>query len=118
MKFKLDENLGSIGKHALAAQGYDVMTVDEQHLSGTTDQKLFVVCSEEGRALVTLDQDFAQTLRFVPDQSAGIIVLRTGGRVTPSGIEVCMRTLVALLQTQKIERALWIVEPGRVRIHE
>lgn len=118
MKFKLDENLGSIGKHALAAAGFDVMTVVEQGLSGTSDQDLFVICRDEDRALVTLDQDFAQTLRFLPDQSAGIIVLRTGGRVTPSSIEVCLLTLLAFLKTQKIERALWIVEPGRVRVHE
>jgi predicted nuclease of predicted toxin-antitoxin system len=118
VRFKLDENLGTIGKHTLAAEGHDVMTVLEQRLSGKGDQEIFEICSREDRALVTLDQDFAQTLRFAPNESAGIIVLRTGGRVTPSSIEVCMLTLLAFLRTQKMERALWIVEPGRVRVHE
>jgi hypothetical protein len=30
MKFKLDENLGSLGKQALEADGHDVMTVAER----------------------------------------------------------------------------------------
>ena len=117
MKFKLDENLGTVGQQLLALEGYDVMTVAEQRLSGSLDEDLFAICRNEGRALITLDQDFAQTLRFAPDQSAGLIVLRIGGRVTPGKIEVCMLTLVAFLRTRKIEQALWIVEPARIRVH-
>ena len=101
----------------LAAEGYDVTTVAEQSLSGSSDEMVFLVCRDEERALVTLDQDFAQTLRFAPDQSAGLIVLRIGGRITPPKIEICMRTLVTYLRSQRIERELWIVEPGRVRVH-
>ena len=34
MKFKLDENLGLLGKSLLEADNHDVMTIAEQRLSG------------------------------------------------------------------------------------
>ena len=40
MKFKLDENLGSLGKALLVAGGHDVMTVAEQKLDGSPDDAL------------------------------------------------------------------------------
>ena len=39
MKFKLDENLGLLGKTPLVAEGHDVMTVAEQRLSGAKDAR-------------------------------------------------------------------------------
>jgi predicted nuclease of predicted toxin-antitoxin system len=64
MKFKLDENLGDLGRALLEAAGHDVMTVRDQNLVGVSDRKLFDVCQGEGRVLITLDYDFAQFLRF------------------------------------------------------
>ncbi len=69
MNFKLDENLGSLGKQLLADDGHDVMTVAEQRLSGADDDRLYEVCQDEGRVLVTLDHDFGHTLRFHPRHS-------------------------------------------------
>ncbi len=37
MKFKLDENIGALGKSRLEADGHDVMTVTEQQLGGRTN---------------------------------------------------------------------------------
>lgn len=79
MKFKLDENLASLGKSLLEADGHDVMTVREQALCGVNDVTLFGVCRDEGRVLITLDHDFRQTLRFPPDKSAGLVVLECRG---------------------------------------
>ena len=44
MKIKLDENLGSLGKSLLEADGHDVMTVAEQQLSGAEDEQLYLHC--------------------------------------------------------------------------
>lgn len=44
------------------------MTVREQHLQGSKDEVLFSVCAGEARALVTLDHDFGQVLRFPPEK--------------------------------------------------
>ena len=118
MKIKLDENLGFIGKSLLEADGHDVMTVVEQHLAGVEDQRVYDVCRDERRMLVTLDHDFGHTLRFPAEAAAGIVVIECKGRLSPSTILSRMSELAAMLRTRPNERELWIVEPGRIRIHE
>ena len=70
MKLKLDENIGRRGLDLLKAAGHDVMTVRDQDLQGAKDETLFTVCADERRALITLDHDFGQVLRFPPKKSA------------------------------------------------
>jgi len=118
MKFKLDENLGSLGKAILAADGHDVMTVIEQRLSGASDQRLYEICREEGRVLVTLDQDFGEVLRFPPEAGPGIAVLAIPGRMSPTAIVSRISEMAKLIRTQPINGQLWIIEPGRIRIRQ
>ncbi len=118
MKFKLDENLGNRGAEILAAAGHDVSTVFEQSLTGAEDRHLIERCREEGRCLVTLDLDFANPLVFVPSHYAGIAVLRLPPRSSHADLHALARTLVTALERESIEGELWIVEPGRVRIHQ
>jgi predicted nuclease of predicted toxin-antitoxin system len=118
MKLKLDENLGLLGKSLLEADGHDVMTVAEQQMMGAEDERVFEICRSEGRVLVTLDHDFGQTLRFPPEVITGIVVLECKGRVSPAMILARMREFAAVLRTQPLEGELWIVEPGRIRIHQ
>lgn len=118
MKIKLDENLGSLGQSVLEADGHDVMSVVQQQMSGAGDEHLYGHCRQEGRVLVTLDHDFGQTIRFPLETTPGIVVLECKGRLSPSMILARMHELAALLRTQTIDRELWIVEPGRIRIHE
>jgi predicted nuclease of predicted toxin-antitoxin system len=116
VKFKLDENIGRRGQELLKASGHDVMTVGDQGLRGITDEELFQICAAEGRALVTLDRDFGQITRFPPEKSAGIIV-DLGQRATLQGIIGRLRDFLSVLESHAVAGALWIVEPGRVRIH-
>ena len=118
MKFKLDENLGNNGRDLLEGDGHDVMTVADQAMSGFADERIYEVCRDEGRVLVTLDHDFGQVLRFPPDATADIVVLECRGRLSPVSINTRVAELIAVLRTQPIGRELWIVEPGRVRIHQ
>ena len=117
MRFKLDENIGRRGLELLKACGHDVMTVSDQGLRGVTDEELFQICAAEGRVLIALDRDFGQVTRFPPDQSAGIVVLDFGRRATLQGIIGRLRDFLSILETHSVAGALWIVEPGRVRIH-
>jgi predicted nuclease of predicted toxin-antitoxin system len=75
VKFKLDENIGRRGLELTKASGHDAITVAEQALGGITDEDLFEICYAEERALVTLDRDFGQVLRFPPEKSAGVAIL-------------------------------------------
>ena len=118
MRFKIDECLGPSAKALIEADGHDVMTVHEQKLSGAADQRIYEVCRDEDRVIVTLDHDFGQTLRFPPEETAGIVVIECKGQLSPTMISRCVSEFVAVLRTRPIDRELWIVEPGRVRIHE
>jgi hypothetical protein len=117
VKFKLDENIGRRGLELLQAAGHDVMTARDQGLGGATDERLFEVCAGEGRALITLDHDFGQVTRFSPERSAGVVVLEVGPRASVPAILGRLGAFLAVLEARSVAGSLWIVEPGRVRIH-
>jgi hypothetical protein len=118
VKFKLDENIGRKAEQLLRDAGYDVSTVTSQSLNGTTDENLFEVCIAEQRALVTLDHDFGQVLRFPPERSAGIVILEVAPRAGAGSVESRIHDLLKLLSVHELGSELWIVEPGRVRVHQ
>jgi predicted nuclease of predicted toxin-antitoxin system len=117
VKFKLDENLSRRAADLIRAAGHNAVTVSDQVLSGAADETLFQVCRREGRALITLDRDFGHVLRYPPAGSAGVVVLEVGHRVTHAALLNRVRELLIVLKTQSPVGALWIVEPGRLRIH-
>lgn len=117
MKIKLDENIGRRGVELLKIAGHDVMTMRDQDLQGARDEAVFKVCADEGRVLITLDHDFGQVLRFPPEQSAGLVILEPGARATLRSLLDRLRDFLTLAEAQSPAGALWIVEPGRVRVH-
>jgi hypothetical protein len=118
VKFELDENIGRKAEQLQRDVGYDVSTLRLQSLNGTTDESLFEVCIAEQRALVTLDQDFGQVLRFPPGHSSGIVILEVAPRAGARAVESRIPDLIALLSGRELRAELWIIEPGRVRIHQ
>jgi len=117
MRFKLEENLSRSVGGLFRGAGHEAVTVHDQGLRGAPDEEVFNVSAREDRVLVTLDRDFAQVLRFPPEASAGIIIIEIGPRASHQTLLERTRELLAILKSQSPERALWIVEPGRVRIH-
>lgn len=118
MKFKLDENFGTRTQQIFRQAGHDVMTVRDQQLRGCSDQRLYEICSAEHRCLVTLDLDFSNVLRFSPDQSHGIVVIRVPHNPTLPLLELLIRQFLGAIKTMPLEKKLWIVESGRIRIHQ
>jgi hypothetical protein len=86
-------------------------------MSGIGDDDLYEACRNEGQALVTLDRDFGEMLRFPPESTAGIVILNCRGRISPTFILARIEEFVALLQSEPLDGRLWIVEPGRLRIN-
>ena len=76
MRLKLDENLGLRHAEMLRRAGHDVDTVHDESLSGAPDEAVLAAAREADRALVTLDLDFADPMRFPPATTAGLVVLR------------------------------------------
>lgn len=117
MKFKPDENLSQRAADLIRSAGHDVATVAGQGLRGAADETLFEVCTRESRALVTLDRDFGQVLRYPPAATPGIVILEIGPRATHAALLNRVRELLIMLNTRSLDGELWIVEPGRLRIH-
>lgn len=117
MKFKLDENLGRREIQLIQSAGHDAIGVRDQGLGGADDGRVLEVCAAEQRALVTLDRDFGNVLRFPPPKFHGIVILAMPDRSTSEIIATRLKDFLAVLATNPLGRDLWIVEPGRVRIH-
>ncbi|WP_447978622.1 DUF5615 family PIN-like protein [Candidatus Nitrospira bockiana] len=118
MRFKLDENIGRSGRTLLEMAGHDVATVRDESLGGATDEAVLKVTVAEGRTLITLDHDFGQVLRFPPETTHGIVILELPPRLTLGSLHERLREFLAVLKTRPMKNELWIVEPGRVRIHQ
>jgi predicted nuclease of predicted toxin-antitoxin system len=118
VKFKLDENFGTRTQQLFLAAEHDVSTVGSQKLCGIPDGRLFEICSREGRCLVTLDIDFGDVTRFPPDRSAGIVVLRLPRNPTLPILESLIDTFLRALGARPLVGRLWVVEPGRIRVHQ
>jgi len=118
MKLKLDENLGTRAQKLFAAAGHDVQSVAAEGLSGAADPEVYQVSRREGRCLVTLDLDFADVTRFPPAQCPGIVVIRLPRNPTPALLDSAVEQFLAVVSFQPLEKRLWVMEPGRLRIHQ
>jgi predicted nuclease of predicted toxin-antitoxin system len=118
MRFKLDENFGSRSARLFPQAGHAVETVVEEGLGGACDELIFEACVRENRCLLTLDLDFADVLRFPPHKTAGIAVLRLPKGASLSLLEKFVTHLLSMLDAEPIAGRLWIVEAGRIRVHE
>ncbi len=116
MRLKMDENIGTRGQELLRREGHDVATVISQRMCGATDDELIAACRTESRALVTLDKDFANIVRYPPEDFAGIVVLRLSGPVTLQAIEHALLRFSRAAAVESVVGKLWIVETAQIRV--
>ena len=114
MLFKFDENLHPDAAEMFAKAGHDALTVYDQGLRGHGDDDVAEVCRREGRALVTLDLDFANVRTYPPGDYPGIIVLRVVNQSRGAVLRVLGRIL-PLLASEPVTGRLWIVDDVQVR---
>ncbi len=115
MRFKIDENLHDDVAALLVSEGHDAETVYSEGLRGCVDPVLGQHCANEGRAIVTLDLDFADIRAFPPATTPEIIVLRVHDQSRPTVLRV-MAQVIELLRTEAVAGRLWIVVAGRLWI--
>ena len=117
LKFKVDENMPAEVAAILIDAGHDALTVSDQQLSGHPDAEVVGMCRREGRAVMTLDLDFADIRAYRPADYPGIVVLRLS-RLDKRRVLLAVQGLMATLQQEPLAGSLWIVDETRVRIHE
>jgi predicted nuclease of predicted toxin-antitoxin system len=115
MPFKVDENLHEEVAELLRQHGHDAVTVFAQKLQGHSDDDVAARCLDEGRALISLDLDFANILTYPPENYAGIIVLRLHDPSRPATM-AALRRLLPLLTTEPLVGHLWIVDDVGMRV--
>ena len=118
MKLKLGENLGTRTRRLFLDKGHDVETVWDKGMRGTPDRYLYDTCRREERCLVTLDLDFADVTRFPPANTHGIVVLRLPRSSSLELLEALVRQFMRAVGQTSVQGKLWIVEAGRIRVHE
>ena len=118
MKFKLDENFGARTYDIFQKAGHDVHTVRQESLQGASDQSVYDVCCDERRCLVTLDLNFSDVTRFPPGRCGGIAVIRVPQNPGLPLLEKMVRQFLGALERLSVEGELWIVEIGRIRVHQ
>ncbi len=115
MDFKIDENLPVEVAQLLVVSGHGARTIHEQHMVGRPDPQVADVCRDEGRALVTLDLDFADIRTYPPSDYHGLIILRPRTQSKPAVIAL-IRRLIPVLGSERLDGCLWIVDEVGVRI--
>ena len=118
MNFKLDENFGTRTQHLFRESGHTVQTVRDQNLQGAPDSQLYDVCCAENYCMVTLDLDFCDVTRFPPSHGAGIVVIRIPKTPTLQLLEKLVSQFLNAIKTSPLKKELWVVEVGRIRIHQ
>lgn len=116
-RFKLDENIPADVAAHLRSIGHDAETVLEEDLGGAVDENLIEVSRSESRILVTLDLDFADIRLYPPASNEGVWVLRPRSQSIRNILALVIGA-ISLLEVEEVQHRLWIIEPGRVRIHE
>lgn len=118
MRLKLDENLGLRWVSVLRAAGHDVDTVHDEGLRGADDQAVLDGAVAANRALITLDLDFSNPLRFPPAETEGIAVLRVSDRAGRDEIDAVVEHLTDALSSAELAGHLWVIDASRVRQYQ
>jgi len=117
LRFKLDENVPGEAAGLLRSTGHDVRTALEQQLGGSPDERVFRVCQDEARVLVTLDLGFGDIRAYRPAGHAGIWVLRPAVQSIDSLLGLLGHAL-SVASGEAVPGRLWVIEPGQIRIRE
>ena len=112
MTFKIDENLPKDAAELLRNHGFDAETVREENLAG--DDIIAATIERENRVLITLDLDFSGICTYPPERYSGFVVLRPKAQ-DKIAIMALLRRLLKALESNRPDRALWIVESDRIR---
>lgn len=112
MKFLLDEDVPRRLLTALRTAGHDVIRVDP----ATPDPVIAARAKAEGRILITLDKDFANTTMY-PPSAITIVHIQIHPPYANEIIEAFTR-LLATLRPEKLKGLIVLHKLGSIRVLE
>jgi hypothetical protein len=90
MRIKLDENFDVRLIPLISQRGHEIDTVMGEKLTGQPDEAIYRACLRNKQVLLTLDMHFSNPLRFPPDETEGIVVLRLPRPILPLSPAACV----------------------------
>lgn len=102
-------------KRLLAQRGYDVVDLRDILPPATPDPVIYERAKQEGRLLITRDQDFLNILLYPPAQTPGIIVAKVQ-RLTAHDINALLIDFLSRVTESQIQNALVVLETHRYRV--
>lgn len=116
MKIKLDENLPIELLDDLRTAGCDAVTVEQEELTGVSDEILLAHVRHEGRTLFTMDKGIADVRAYPPERYAGIVLFRPPSAGRGATLQFARANLAAVMAQEVAGRLLVVNERGiRVR---
>jgi predicted nuclease of predicted toxin-antitoxin system len=113
MKIKLDENLPARLKSVLSACGHETDTVNDEGLTGQSDQNVWRAAQADERFLITQDLDFSDTRKFIPGTHCGILLVRLR---EPSAQALLEQVTVVAAEIEKWGGCVVVLTEHKLRI--
>ncbi|MFO7650897.1 MAG: DUF5615 family PIN-like protein [bacterium] len=115
MRILANENLYDPIVEYLRASGHSVLDTKRTELAGAPDEAVYERAVKEQLVIVTMDKDFARSLRFPPSRCGGIIVVKLY-RMTVDQATAAFRRCFQSLSEDRIRGRLVIMTRDGVRI--
>ena len=115
MNFLLDANLPYSTKEVFP-KAYNIFHVRDIGLSDATDEVILSWAKEHRAVVVTRDFDFANILRFPPQEHFGVVVLKLVSGSNTMNIKEVLGAFIQSIEAPLLTKAVVIVEDGRYRI--
>ena len=113
--FLVDENTSRTLVPALRVAGYTAMHVYDVGLQGHPDTDVYAYAQAHEQTIITGDLDFANITQYPPPHF-GIIALRIPNNIATADLIQEVQNALSALSGQELADALFIVEPGRIRV--
>ncbi len=115
MKILADENIEREFIEALRENGFNVVSVRENHV-GIADDEILQIAENENAVILTYDTDFGELVFRYSLKSRGVILLRLGGLSLAEKID---KTILSIREHEaELENAFTVVSENLVRIRK
>ena len=117
LRFLTDEDIPRSTARVLRDAGFDALDVRDVGLRGKSDALVYAYAQREERLLITCDLGFSNILKFPPEQSMGLLVIRSSDNESIDRFN--HEVLQAVTEIgENLRKHLAIVEIGKVRLRK